>query len=76
MVLPKYSLNKRTQDTVHRISLTKENAHQAKGILKHSLMSSMKKVRLLEQLWFIKSCISEDLITSRIVNSSSRLSLD
>ena len=68
-------ISQQTLDTVERISNTKRDARQAAGILKHNIKSSMKKVRILEQLWFMKALIANNLATKRIVDSSSRLEL-
>ena len=61
-LLPKLVISSNMLNAVYRISEKKRDAHQAACILKHHLISSMKKIRILEQLWFIKNCISNQII--------------
>ena len=75
MVLTQISLNSHTQNAVYQLANGDEEASQARGILKRSIMISIKKVRLLEQIWFIKMCIRKELVTTRISKTVERLNL-
>ena len=65
MVLPKYGLSKRTQDTIHQISSNKENPHQAKSILKHRIKTSLKRFASSPYL-FIPNKIKIRLFTATV----------
>ena len=75
MVLPKLNLSFNTRNIIRTIYSTLENAHQAKHILTHGIKTSMKRVRTIEKLTFIKTCIKEELVTKRVNFMVSRLCL-
>ena len=75
MVLPRYSLSKRTLSTIHDLTRNKDNANQARSVLKNSVITSEKRVRVLEQIWFTKDCIKHRVTTNRIENVVKNLNL-
>ena len=75
MVFPKPNLSSNSQNTIRDISNHTSNADQAKGVLRRYILTSLIKLRVREQLWFMKTCITEDLATPRIWKMVERLKL-
>ena len=75
MVIPKPNLSRKSQNAINQISSHVSNADQAKRDLRQYILSSMVKLRVREQIWFMKTCIEEDLTTPRICRMTQRLGL-
>ena len=75
MVIPKPSLSPESQNAIREISNLCSNADQAKRILRSYILTSLIKLRVREQLYFLKTCIEENLSTTRIWRTTERLNL-
>ena len=75
MVIPKPSLSPESQSAIRNLSIQCSNAHQAKGILRSYILTSIIKLRTKEQLYFLKNCIDKDLTTPRIWKITEKLKL-
>ena len=80
MVLPKYNLSYTARDKItYLTSKVKENinidAYQAKEVLKHSIITTLKRVRVFNQLRFIQTCIQKQLPTNKVYLSTQQLKL-
>ena len=81
MKLPKYNLSYNTRDLIH--SLAKSTCErkyevsfsQARKVLKHGIITSLRRIRTIEQLRFIQACIKQKLTTKRISSSVENLEL-
>ena len=80
MKLPKYNLCYNTRDLIKSLA---ENANdrndvsfnQTRKILKHGVITSLKRIRTIEQLRFTQTCIQQRLTTNRISSSTEHLEL-
>ena len=75
MVIPKPNLCPESQDAMREISEGTSNAGQAKRVLRQYIIKSLIKLRVREQLYFLKTCIGENLTTQRIWKVTERLNL-
>ena len=75
MVIPKPSLSPESQSAIRNLSIQCSNAHQAKGILRSYILTSIIKLRTKEQLYFLKNCIDKNLTTPRIWKITEKLKL-
>ena len=75
MVIPKPNLCSESQNAVREISNHTSDAGQAKRILRQFIITSLIKLRVKEQLYFLKTCIKESLTTQRIWRVTERLNL-
>ena len=76
MVIPKPNLSSTSQNAIRDlISNNVSNADQAKRDLRQYIITSLVKLRIREQIWFIKTCITENLTTRRLWNTVERLNL-
>ena len=71
MVLPRYNFSYITRDKVTFLTtMVKEEIHmdadQAKSVLKHSIITTLKRLRTFYQLRFIQTCIQDQLVTNKI----------
>ena len=81
MKLPKYNLAYNTRDLINSLAKkTSDQKHdvsfnQAKKVLKHGVITSLKRIRTAEQLRFIQTLIQQKLTTKRISSSTEHLEL-
>ena len=75
MVVPKPNLSPESRSAVREISDQCSNAHQAKGVLRSYILTSLIKLRTREQIYFLKNCIDKDLTTPRIWKITENLGL-
>ena len=76
MVIPKPNLSGTSQNAIRDlISNNVSNADQATRDLRQYIITSLVKLRIREQIWFIKTCIAEKLTTRRLWNTVERLNL-
>ena len=75
MVVPKPNLSPESQSAVREISNQCSNAHQAKGVLRSYILTSLIKLRTREQIYFLKNCIDKDLTTPIIWKITEKLGL-
>ena len=71
MVLPKINYGYITRNTIRNISSNIPprfivSHHQAFSILKHFILSSIRRLRIAKQLTFISECIQEEIYTNKI----------
>ena len=76
MVIPKPNLSGTSRNAIRDlVSTIISNANQAKGDLRQYITTSLVKLRVREQIWFVKNCIAENLTTRRLWNTVERLKL-
>ena len=75
MVIPKPSLSSISQNAILEFSQSLSNADQAKRDLRQFILTSLVKLRIPEQIWFMKTCITENLATRRVWNTVEWLNL-
>ena len=78
--LPNYNLSYKTRDLLKEFGnkISQRNAigmNQAVRILKQYILSSLKRIRTVEQLHFIQNCMREKLTTNRIELATIKLDL-
>ena len=66
MVIPKINLSKETQNNINLLVLSIRRPTRSKNVLEQYVLSSLKRLRTVMQLSFIKECIKEGLITKRV----------
>ena len=81
MKLPKYNLAYNTRDQLQLLAINASERkydvgfNQAQKILKHGIISILKKIRSFEQLRFTQRCIKHKLTTKKIFASTKNLGL-
>ena len=72
--LPCYGLCFSTRETISQLSNQIGN-NQAVEILKQAIITSLKQIRISEQLKFMRQCVKKNLSTQRIESSTANLGL-